>query len=470
MNMKPKMGILFITSRWFRDVGLQSSSSPLTTEIEEIAKEIITRLSEFLEPVYHGVIFTEEEARNAAELIKTQKIDGLIVAPLLWCEDQILRASLKMLPKLPFIVCGFFYSESLSNFVSYQEMIKGSSLVGILQMSGMINREDYKYESVTGYYRDSEVYEDIKAHCTALFISQKLKGSKCGILPFRCDLMSTTFIDEFTLRKLYGIELEYIELQCLKQEAHEVSEDEIKNFTKLMEGDGIKIEVDEKNLTVGIKYAIAMEKLIKRKELSILVMNDIIEEMHSCFGMRPCLSNPRISDLAVVINMEADITAGVAMYILKLFTANAPFYAELFTADLNENAFLMGHPGYHDYRHRDDNYPVRIIPDVEYENTDPFSGACTYFKYKSGPITVVNSVYNGERIRWTVFEGYSLEGPPKMEGSCHLFCKINMPIQEFCKRTVQLGVSQHWIVVPGHLIRKLKYLCSWLGIEYIPVL
>lgn len=203
MNMKPKMGILFITSRWFRDVGLQSSSSPLTTEIEEIAKEIITKFSEFLEPVYHGVIFTEEEARNAAEMIKTQKIDGLIVAPLLWCEDQILRASLKMLPKLPLIVCGFFYSESLSNFVSYQEMIKGSSLVGILQMSGMINREDYKYESVTGYYRDSEVYEDIKAHCTALFISQKLKGSKCGILPFRCDLMSTTFIDEFTLRKLY---------------------------------------------------------------------------------------------------------------------------------------------------------------------------------------------------------------------------------------------------------------------------
>lgn len=150
MNMKPKMGILFITSRWFRDMGLQSSSSPLTTEIEEIAKEIITKFSEFLEPVYHGVIFTEEEARNAAEMIKTQKIDGLIVAPLLWCEDQILRASLKMLPKLPLIVCGFFYSESLSNFVSYQEMIKGSSLVGILQMSGMINREDYKYESVTG--------------------------------------------------------------------------------------------------------------------------------------------------------------------------------------------------------------------------------------------------------------------------------------------------------------------------------
>ncbi|GAI25477.1 unnamed protein product, partial [marine sediment metagenome] len=208
------------------------------------------------------------------------------------------------------------------------------------------------------------------------------------------------------------------------------------------------MEVDQKNLTEGIRYAIALEKVISDERIGIFVMNDIIDEMHACFGLRPCLTNPRLSASGVVVTMEADIAAGIAMCILRLFTGKSPFYAELYTADLEKNAFLMGHPGYHDSINHDEKYPVKIVPDVEYENSDPFSGACTFFKYKPGPVTVVNSVYNGEKLRWTVFEGYSLQGPPKMEGSCHLFCRIETPIKEFCNRAIQIGVSQHWPEIP----------------------
>jgi L-fucose isomerase-like protein len=469
MNVKPKIGILFLTSGWFRDVGLQISSSHLTEEVDEIAKEIVQRLSRFLVPVCKGVLFSENEAKNAAEEIRTANVDGIIVAPLMWCEDQILRAALKVIPNLPLIVCTFFPSEGLSEFVSYHEMIKGSGLVGNLQMSGLLKRDGYLYQSVSGYYRDPGVYEEIKEHCFALAISRNLKNVRCGVLPFRCEAMSTTYIDEFAIRKLYGIELKYLELQRFKEEAQKVSPDEINQFKKIIKDEGQVVEVDQKNLTEGIKYAIALEKVISDERIGIFVMNDVIDEMHVCFGLRPCLTNPRLSASGVVVTMEADIAAGIAMYILRLFTGKSPFYAELYTADLEKNAFLMGHPGYHDSINHDEKYPVKIVPDVEYENSDPFSGACTFFKYKPGPVTVVNSVYNGKKLRWTVFEGYSLQGPPKMEGSCHLFCKIETPIKELCNRAIQIGVSQHWIVVPGHFMKNFEKLCRWLNIEYCAV-
>ncbi|MEE9174856.1 MAG: hypothetical protein V3U19_01655, partial [Thermodesulfobacteriota bacterium] len=459
MSVKPKIGILFLTSGWFRDVGLQASSSHLTEEVDEIAKEIVQRLSRFLVPVCKGVLFSENEAKNAAEEIRTANVDGIIVAPLMWCEDQILRAALKVIPNLPLIVCTFFPSEGLSEFVSYHEMIKGSGLVGNLQMSGLLKRDGYLYQSVSGYYRDPGVYEEIKEHCFALAISRNLKNVRCGVLPFRCEAMSTTYVDEFAIRKLYGIELKYLELQRFKEEAQKVSHDEINQFKKIIKDEGQVVEVDQKNLTEGIKYAIALEKVISDERIGIFVMNDVIDEMHVCFGLRPCLTNPRLSASGVVVTMEADIAAGIAMYILRFFTGKSPFYAELYTADLEKNAFLMGHPGYHDSINHDEKYPVKIVPDVEYENSDPFSGACTFFKYKPGPVTVVNSVYNGKKLRWTVFEGYSLQGPPKMEGSCHLFCKIETPIKEFCNRAIQIGVSQHWIVVPGHFMKNFERLC-----------
>jgi len=164
--------------------------------------------------------------------------------------------------------------------------------------------------------------------------------------------------------------------------------------------------------------------------------------------------------------MEADIAAGIAMFILRLFTGESPFYTEIFTADLEKNALLMGHAGYHDSRNHDTSCPVAVIPDVEYQNTDRFSGACSFFKYKPGPVTIVNSVYDGSRLRWAVLEGISLPGPPKMEGNCHLFCSPDIPVRTFYEEAVRLGVSQHWVVVSGRHKKNLEKLCSWLNIGY----
>jgi L-arabinose isomerase len=157
------------------------------------------------------------------------------------------------------------------------------------------------------------------------------------------------------------------------------------------------------------------------------------------------------------------------MFILRNFMGRGPLYTELFTVDLEENAFLMGHAGYHDPYHHDPDHGVRIVPDVEYENSDPLSGACIYFKLKPGPVTAVNAVYTGEKLRWSVFEGESVPGPPKMNGNCHLLMKVPMPIPAFYRHMVEAGVSQHIIVIPGHGVERLERLCSWLNIDFMVV-
>lgn len=469
MTVKAKIGILFITSGWFRDVGLQTSSSNVTAEVEKIGEEIVQKLSDFSVPVYTGVLFSKESARKAAEKIKASDVDGVIISPLMWCEDQILRAALKKLPKFPTVICLFFPYDKLPEYVEYQQMIKGSGLVGVLQISGFLKKEEYNYQSVAGYFRDPEVYEKLKRHCLAFAIIRELRRARCGVLPFRCDQMSTTYVDEFAIRKLYGVELRYLEIQRLKVEAQRVSPKEMVEFEKLLKSEGHAVEVDEKNLNEGIKYALAMEKVIREENLNIFAMNDIIDEMHSAYGLRPCLSNPRISAAGVVVTMEGEVAAGIAMYILRLYTGKMPFYTEPYTADLEKNALLMGHPGYHSTINKDNNYPVKIVNDVEYENSDRFSGASTFFKYRPGPVTAVNAVFTGQRLRWTVFEGMSMEGPPKMEGTPHLFCQTKTPVSELCNITVELGISQHWVVVPGHYLKELEQLCAWLNIEYCAV-
>jgi L-arabinose isomerase len=464
---KPRIGVLLFTSGWFRDVGLQDPASDVTAEVESIAAQVIERLSAYIEPVTGGVIFSQPDAEKAARDLDSRSVQGLILAPLMWCEDEIARSALKLLPMLPVVLCTFLPYRTLSPRVDFQEMIKGSGSVGTLQMSGFLHREGYRYVSAVGYYDDPSLYEEIADHCRALSVASALRHIRCGVLPFRCEQMSTTYVDEFELRRRYGVELKYLEIAALEREAHSSTEEEVDQLEATLRSEGYGIEIDAHNVREGIRYALALDKITAREDLQILAMNDVIEEMHGTLGLRPCLGHPEMSKRGVVVSMEADVAAGVAMKILQLFTGQAPFYTEIFTADLEKNALLMGHAGCHDPVNHDPAHGVHVVSDIEYENTDPFTGACIYFKYRSGPVTVVNSVYTDGKLRWSVFEGESLPGPPKMNGNCHLFCSVDLQIPELYRRILEAGVSQHFIVVAGHLRMKLRGLCSWLDIGFL---
>jgi L-arabinose isomerase len=465
--LKPKIGILFVTSGWFREVGLQDPSGDTSARVEEVARRTIDRLTDFLQPVYPGLLYSVAEARRAAADIRSAGVDGLLLSPLMWCEDQIVRAALDGLQDLPLLLWTLSPSGSLPEFVPFQSMIQGSGAVCTLQLSGMLRREGYRYRSVVGHAADDELWRELESRTRAMAVARSLRGLRVGVLPFPCDQMSTTYVDEFALRARYGAELRYLELERVRRTAQELPLEAIRDLRREIDRSGQKIGVDERNLTEGIKYALALERVMEEEKLPVLAMNDVLEEMHASFGLRPCLSNPRLSAAGAVISMEADIAAGICMYILRRYSDQSPFYTETFSADYAANALLLGHAGYHDTVNADPDFPVQIVPDVEYENTDRFSGAVSFFKYHSGPVTVVNSVWDGEKLKWVVVEGESLSGPAKMDGNSHLFCRLDVPVKKFFRQSVDSGVSQHWIVIAGTHARGIAELCEQLDIRLL---
>ena len=466
MTTKTKIGVLLVTSGWFRDVGLQSADGKTTDQVNDFAEQIIRKLKAFLEPVFSGVLYSVEEAREAGRRIKSSAVDGLLLSPLMWCEDQIVRAALEELADLPIILWTFSPTSTLPEYVPFQTMLQGSGAVCTLQLSGMLRREGFRYQSTAGPLEDPRVFQEIEQRTRAMLIARKLKETRVGVLPFPCAQMSTTYVDEFKLRVVYGIELRYLEIERFRRTARDIPEEAVRTFRQEIEQEGIEVEVDETDLAEGIKYALAMEKILIEEEIDVLAMNDITEEMHTSFGMRPSLTNPGLSRAGIVVAMEADIATGIAMSILQQFTGLAPMYTEPFSIDYEQNALLLGHAGYLDSINRDPALPVKIVSDAEYENSDRFSGAVTYFKYKPGPVTLINSVWDGERIKWMVAEGDSMAGPFKMEGNSHLFCRLKADVRQFFQTAVENGVSQHWAVVSGHLLPDLERLCTNLNIRF----
>jgi L-arabinose isomerase len=447
-------------------VGLQDPSGDTSARVEETARRLVQRLAGFLQPVYPGLIHSVEEARQAGRLLRAEEVDGVLLSPLMWCEDRIVRAALGEMASPPLLLWTYSPEARLPEFVPFQRMIQGSGAVCTLQLSGLLRREGYRCSTVVGHGQDPAVYRQIEAQSRAMAVSRRLRSLRVGLLPFPCDQMSTTYVDEFELRRRYGVELRYLELERFRRTARETPEADLAALRWELEAAGHEIRVDEHNLTEGLRYALALERVLRAEGLEVLAMNDVIAEMHASFGLRPCLYNPRLCAAGAVIAMEADIAAALGMYVLRQLTGHSPMYTEPFSIDHEDNALLLGHAGYHDAANADPAFPVQIVSDVEYENSDPFSGAVSFFKYRPGPVTMVNSVWDGEGLKWVACEGESLPGPPKMEGNSHLYCRLGLPVKEFFRSSVDSGVSQHWIVVPGHIRGELPEPCRVLGIRF----
>jgi L-arabinose isomerase len=468
-EIRPRLGVLLVTSGWFREVGLQGAGSDTTREVARAGDAVVRRIEAFADAVYEGVLFSTADAEKAAGRILAAGVDGVLLAPLMWCEDAIPRAALALLKGLPLILWTFSPGPSLPEVVAFQVMLRGSGAVCTMQLSGMLKREGTDFMSVAGHAEDAAVYQELRSLACAMAVRRMLKNARIGVLPFPCDQMSATWVDEFGLRARYGVQLRYLELERIRRCAAEAASAEVAAFRgALLSGDAAA-DVDEKNLQEGIRYALAMARVVREENLSALAMNDVIPEMHASFGLRPCLCNPGLSASGAVVSMEADVGAATAMLALRLFTGESPFYAEPLSADYESNAILMGHAGYHDTANADPGAPVRIVSDVEYENSDPFTGAVSFFKYKPGPVTAVSSVWDGECLRWCCVEGESLPGPVKMEGNCHVHFRPALPVRDFYRQVVNLGVSQHWLFIQGHRAENLALLCGVIGVRFVRV-
>ncbi len=464
---RARLGILLVTSGWFRDVGLQGAGSDTSRRVELAGAEIVRKVEAFADPVCDGVVFSADGARTAARGMLAAGVDGVLLAPLMWCEDAIPRAALEILGDVPLVLWTYSPAPSLPDFLPFQLMIQGSGPVSTMQLSGMLRREGRQYHSVAGHAHDPAVLAEIRSLAQAMAVRRELRRARIGLLPFPCDQMSATWVDEFGLRARHGVQLRHLELERFRGTARECGSDYVRDFRAALESRGVSIEVDENNLQEGIRYAFAMERVMEQEGLRAMAMNDVIPEMHASFGLRPCLSSPALSGAGAVVSMEADVAAAVAMLALRLFTGDSPFYTEPFSVDYEANAILMGHAGYHDAANADPAVPVRVVQDVEYQSSDRFTGAVTCFKYRPGPVTALNSVWDGSSLRWMCTEGESLPGLAKVEGNCHLVFRPDCPVKDFCRGAVQRGVSQHWLFVPGRRTAEIASLCAVLGVRFV---
>ncbi len=462
MTTKPRIGALLLASGWMRDVGLEGEGSTLVRRVEEAAREIRTRLAAVAEVVAPPVAGSAADAARAAAAVRDAGCDCALVAPLVWCEDQVLRTAVHGLDGVPVVLGTLLPRPDLHPRARFEDMLAGSGVVGTLQASGMLVRDGVAYAALAGWRGDPAVYDAIVVQARAAASARGLRGARIGLLPHRCEQMSVTWVDGDGLRGRYGVELVRVEAGRLADAAGRAAARETADLRARLEAAGFVVRTDEASLEQGLRAALGLGVVAAEERLAAIALNDLAPSVHETLGLRPCLSDPTLCDRGVVVAMEADVAACLAMAGLRRLCGAAPFYTEIFNAGLADGCLLMGHAGWHDPAVRDPASPASIVPDEEYRNTDRLAGAAMWFKAAPGPVTAVNAVWRDGRLHGPCSRARASRGRRAWTGNCHLVFRAMEPVAALLDRLVARGVSQHWVVVPGRRTAEVEAMARWM--------
>lgn len=466
---KPKIGLLLATAEWFTQIGAsQGPFRHLSQCLDVDAARIQKALSAELEVINPGVLATPEQVEKAAELFRREDIDALVFCQITWGEDRLILRALERLPATPFLLWCYTPFKRLPEQMGMPDLFRYSGPVGALQASGPLKRLGKKFGFAFGSDQKGDTLRKLVAFGRAAQAAKDLRRVRIGVLPYRCDQMTGTYVDEFRLKKEVGPELKYISTHDYRALCEAIPEERVGTFVRELKAEfPLSHDVTEAGLARGARVSLGLADVVEKYNLDAVAIEDVGEELHRVVGLRPCLYVPALFERAVV-SMEADVGGAVALWILKRLANRPPMCTEIFTFDEEENCLLMGHAGIHDINLANSKDEVLIEPDGEYRESEPDS-CWMRFRAKGGQVTLLSLFCDAERFKFVISQGECLSGPVKLLGSPHAYVKLATPLADFFETGCKTGLTQHWALVHDNVREAWLALADVLGVDKVSV-
>jgi len=465
---KPKIGLLLLTAEWFAQIGAHGGAfADLPHTLDRDAARIAAALAPDLDVLCPGVLATVEQVDGAMSSFKEQHTDAVIACQVTWGEDRLILRAVEQLGGTPLLLwCGFPLSR-LPEQMTMPDLFRCSGPVGALQASGPLKRLGARFGFAFGAYDDPAAIRQIVAFAHASRLAHDLRRARIGVLPYRCDQMTGTYVDEFRVRHEIGPRLTYVSTHDYLALCEQIPAARVAAYVdELRATYRVAPQTTAASLQKAARVSLGLAEVAARYELDAIAIEDVGKELHRVLGLRPCLYVPALFQRAVV-SMEAEVGGAIALLVLKGLTGGTPMYTEVFAVDPSDNALLIGHAGMHDAVHLVEGVDdITIEPDGEYAESEPDS-AWMAFRAKGGPVTLLSVFCDVERFKLVIASGLAEGGPPRLLGSPHAYVKLDTPLSEFFQRAVRAGMTQHWALVHADVTAELVALADLLDLDRV---
>lgn len=467
---KPKAGLLLLACPRFRNLsGVQRGSyhdRKLAT-----SKQILESF-DFLDLTYPGLVYQRDDVRKAIDAFYNAKVDFVIAECLSWTDDFAWVRFLRDCFNIPVIFVNavketmdFENTLDDDDFVDY---LCSGTLVGSLEASGSIKRVPRSDVTVIMGTRE-EVNNKIYSFALAAKARAVLRDANIGLMANMNQAMWSTYLDNYDLFTKIGPELKYISYLDYKESIDSVSKADVDAYvSELSAVYKIQDDVDEEKFKGCVRASLAIRDLARDNDIDIMVYNDIDTASFKAAGCRAGFYHNWFNQNMSVLVPEADMGAGIAVFVLKLISGGHVNFIEPFHVENAYDTFDGGHAGPND--HNDPNWQDNVIiaRDVRFAKTKwKFAGApFAWYRISPGIKTVVGIFEEEGRYKLITFLAESLPGEHFLATYSHSEFKPSVPVKELFERILQIGATQHFALTDGDWTAELEFFAKIMGFEF----
>lgn len=280
----------------------------------------------------------KDVARAIADLEK-ERFDVLIVCLAGWIPSHAVIAITHEYAHKPIVLWG------LAGDMENGRIVTAAAQAGTTALRKVFADLGYKFRYVYNIIGQPSPLYKIACFIKAAFAQKAIAGSRVGMMGFRDMKLYNTLYEGLSLKKDFGIDVEFFEMLELLQEAEQVDEAGIEPLLNKIRSEWDFLQpVDEDFLRKGIRYYLALLNIARTNSYQALSLKDV-DGMKKLLHFPPAFLFMLLSDEAGLCTIpENDVMGAVTQLIVKQLTGQCSAYFEFY--EFFENGVLMGVPDY----------------------------------------------------------------------------------------------------------------------------
>ena len=399
-----------------------------------------------------------KDVARALEDLDRDNFDVLIICLAGWIPSHAVISITSRYRHTPMILWG------LAGDIENGRIVTAAAQAGTTALRKVFADLGYRFKYVYNIIGKPSPLPKILSFVSAAAAERLVAHTKVGMMGFRDMKLYNTMYEGISLKRDFGIEVEFFEMLEMLQESEKIEDGAIEPLlVKIKDAWDFEMPADDSFLRKGIQYYLAILKIAKSHRFDAVSLKDV-DGMKKILHFPPALIFMLLSDEAGLCTIpENDVMGAVTQIIVKHLTGQCGAYFEFY--EFFEKSVLMGVPDY---------VPAEVVEGRVKVTRSAFGGISggllNVSRVKSGRVTLVRLSNTGDRYSLHMVTGTAKpraweeagwEQPAPQLPSFEI--TLDKPVEEFAENIS----GQHYIIAYGDHLQLLKDFCYLKNINVI---
>ena len=426
--------------------------------------EALAVLKEKFDDVLDGglVIDDSEYATAKAALTKLEgyDMDCLVVCVAGWIPTHAVTYVTDPYRHVPMLLWGLCGWKENGRIITTAEQAGTTAIRPAFEALG------YNFKYVYNIIGKDYPMAKIESFIMAAHAKKNLRTARVGTMGYRDMLLYGTQYEGNSMRGQIGVEVEPFEMLEMVQNAEQLEAAQIAEGVKYVKDNWVfKKECDDSVIESGVKYALAIAKKIKERNMEAITLIDV-DGMKKLLSFPPAMVFMLLEHYTNVLTVpENDVMGAVTQLIMKYITGQTVPYLEYY--EFFEDSMLIGVPDYVPKAVTDGD--VTVLPAAFGLLS---ASLLNESKVKTGYVTCARLAFIGGRYRMHVYTAeaknppawneFGWDDPAPQLPSLQVF-PDSCTVEEFAQNVC----CQHVILAYGDYTEALKDFCKMMDIDFV---